>query len=403
MSFCINPNCPQPINKETMLFCQSCGSQLLLDERYRVISEIGKGGFGKTYEVIDCHFDDQRLKVLKVLRISEPKYIELFQREAQVLAQLKHPGIPQVEPDGYFTVQVRNSPENLHCLVMEKIEGLNLKEYIMRRGSPIKEKLAIQWLIELVEILKEVHNNNFFHRDIKPSNIMLRSNSQLVLIDFGSVREVTATYMNKKSAGEITGFMSAGYTPMEQMNGKALPQSDFFALGRSFVYLLTAKDPHEFDDSYSNGFQWRETAPHVSPIFADFLDYLMARSPHNRPQSAEIILQELKAIFHNLYLSKSTLPSQSTANIQSPEKTKVFSDSTVKASTQPQITSFLEPAFIVRCQEELTEFIGPMASIICQRILNKNPQITPAEYITALAQKIPNKSQSAAFQNRLLK
>jgi serine/threonine protein kinase len=186
---------------------------------------------------------------------------------------------------------------------MEKIEGLNLQQYIQKRGSPIDQKFALQWLTQLVNILQEVHNQNFFHRDIKPSNIMLKVDGQLVLIDFGTAREITETFVAKQALGQVTGVISAGYTPPEQLNGQAVPQSDFFALGRTFVYLLTATDPSKLYDSYIDQLRWRDTAPGVSPQFADFLDRLMARFPNQRPQNAEVILQQLEEINRSLYSS----------------------------------------------------------------------------------------------------
>ena len=102
------------------------------------------------------------LRVLKVLSHNWPKYIELFEREAQVLSHLNHPGIPKVEPDNYFIYHPHNSSEPLHCLVMEKIEGLNLLEYTVRRKTVIKQKRAIHWLIQLITILQEVHRKNGF-------------------------------------------------------------------------------------------------------------------------------------------------------------------------------------------------------------------------------------------------
>ncbi|MEW6492250.1 MAG: bifunctional serine/threonine-protein kinase/formylglycine-generating enzyme family protein [Cyanobacteriota bacterium] len=178
MSLCINPNCPKPENSDNLLFCTNCGSELLLEGRYRVTRQLGAGGFGRTYEVNDRNTP----KVLKVLIKNDAKYVELFQREAEVLSKLNHPGIPQVEAEGYFTVFPRNSTEPLHCLVMERIEGMNLEEYLQQRGNrPINQKLALQWLTELATVLDVVHSQNFFHRDIKPSNIMLKPDGNLAL------------------------------------------------------------------------------------------------------------------------------------------------------------------------------------------------------------------------------
>jgi serine/threonine protein kinase len=427
MSICINPNCLNPENKDTALFCQSCGSELLLDGRYRVTQELGGGGFGKTYEVIDCAVPTisapiNALKVLKVLSHNHPKYVELFQREAHFLARLNHPGIPRVDNDAYFTFQPHNSPEPVHCLVMEKIEGLDLKEYMSRRGSCIKQKQALQWLIQIAAILREIHSQHFFHRDIKPSNIMLRANGQLVLIDFGTAREVTETYMSKQSAGQVTGLFSAGYSPPEQLNGQAVPQSDFFALGRTFVYLLTGKHPNEFYDSYTDRLNWRESVPGISPLLADCIDHLMARLPSQRPQSTEVLLKELEDIYKILYGTDSisqtrgvTPPTTSPPPAVEPAHSKPTELGTSPPSPLPPIPplddleriSFereqtLSPLFIDRCQHELANTIGPMAAIICQRLLKKQSQLSAAEFVQALAAKIPDPKQAEEFQKRLL-
>jgi WD40 repeat protein len=294
MSFCINPVCPQPQNTGSQLFCQSCGSELLLEGRYRVIGLLGGGGFGKTYELVAR---DGTRKVLKVLLHNYAKAVSLFQQEAQVLTQMQHPGIPK--GDGYFTFLANNAIDPLHCLVMEKIEGLNLEQYLTQRQfRPINQNLAIEWLQQLFKILQQVHYQNFFHRDIKPSNIMLKGDGQLVLIDFGAAREVTSTYIAKQAAGQVTGITSPGYTPPEQMNGQAVLTSDFFAMGRTFVYLLTGKTPTDRDiyDPNSDEVRWRGFAPEVSPAFADLVDDLMKRSPSQRPQSSHEVLQRLLAI-----------------------------------------------------------------------------------------------------------
>ncbi|MDE5086723.1 MAG: serine/threonine protein kinase, partial [Trichodesmium sp. St16_bin2-tuft] len=109
MSYCLNPNCPDPrdpLNGGRRTCCQ-CGSELVLQNRYRIVKPLGSGGFGKTYLV-----EDQGIqKVLKVLLKSHPKAISLFQQEAQVLISLRNPGIPKIEEDGYFTFLPADSEE----------------------------------------------------------------------------------------------------------------------------------------------------------------------------------------------------------------------------------------------------------------------------------------------------
>ncbi|MCT7974688.1 serine/threonine-protein kinase [Laspinema olomoucense] len=301
MSYCINPYCPRPadpLNANNRI-CRQCGSELVVAGRYRIVKLLGTGGFGQTFEVDDRGFP----KVLKVLTEQNPKAITLFKQEAAVLQRLRHPGIPAVEPGGYFTFTPRYSKTPVHCLVMEKIQGQNLEEWLGNRNyEPITQQQAVGWLLQLTEILHQVHNQQYFHRDIKPANIMLRDpaqikafgTEQLTLIDFGSARAVSGTYLAKMAVGQQgTVISSKGYAPPEQENGKPVPQSDFFGLGRTFVQLLTGKHPLDFYDPLNDELRWRQAAPHISPKLADFIDELMARLPGKRPQSTEVILQRL--------------------------------------------------------------------------------------------------------------
>ena len=307
MSLCINPNCSKPEHPQNSnnLHCQSCGSELLLEGRYRVMQLLSdNSGFGKIY-IAEAQGNPKILKVLKEHLNNNAKAVELFQKEAKVLAQLKHPGIPKV--DSYFQYQTKNGLI-LHCIVMEKIEGLNLEEWLKQQGNhPISEQQAIAWLKQLAEILHLVHENQYFHRDIKPANIMLRRDGQLVLIDFGTAREATYTYLAKLGAGnQITAVVSAGYTPAEQMNFQAVQQSDFFALGRTFVHLLTGQHPLKFYDAHNDVFRWREAA-NISPILADFIDNLMAQKPGDRPENTQVLLQRIKELAQKLGKRKSSL------------------------------------------------------------------------------------------------
>ncbi|MFM8007926.1 MAG: protein kinase domain-containing protein, partial [Dolichospermum sp.] len=131
------------------------------------------------------------------------------------------------------------------------------------------EVQAIAWLKQLLEIIALVHNQKYLHRDIKPSNIMIRPDGQLVLIDFGTAREITKTYL--VNGGGITAISSSGYSPLEQMRGQAIPQSDFFALGRTFVFLLTGYQPGELYDHNLNILKWQHHANHISPLLLDLI------------------------------------------------------------------------------------------------------------------------------------
>jgi serine/threonine protein kinase len=272
---------------------------LLIQGRYRVIDRIGGGGFGDIFEVDD----GGTIEVLKVLNLdkfhdsnTKQKAANLFQREAEFLMKQRHPGIPRVEKDGYFTWS-EGSSKPLPCLVMEKIPGQNLQEWMQARGNqPITAESAIDWLTQLTKILDLLHQQQYFHRDIKPSNIMLKPDGQLVLVDFGAVREVTETYLRQQKENYTgTAIISAGYTPSEQAEGHAVPQSDFFALGRTFVYLLTGKSPIELPKNSENGeLIWRDKATDVPPHLVDLIDRMMAPFFCKRPQNCQEILQILE-------------------------------------------------------------------------------------------------------------
>lgn len=320
MSLCINPRCPQPNHADngTQAHCAACGSSLLLQGRYRVMRLISQQtGFGQIYEAYDQNIP----KILKVLKPSynhNQKVVDLFRREGEVLSRLNHPGVPRIEPRGYFHYFPQDSSEPCHCLIMEKIDGPDLKQWMVQQGNhPISEKQAILWLTQLTDVLHLIHRQNYFHRDIKPDNIMLRPSGQLVLVDFGAAREMTQTYLAQLGDSGITTVSSAGYTPPEQEQGQAVPQSDFYAMGRTLIYLVTARAPNDpaIYDSRTNQFNWRPYAPQISAALADLIDQLTATAAANRPQTTQAILEALAQV--RLAPDPAT-PTQSAAPIPPP-------------------------------------------------------------------------------------
>jgi eukaryotic-like serine/threonine-protein kinase len=190
---------------------------------------------------------------------------------------------------------------------MEKIEGDNLHSYIKKRGRPIDGEMATRWLIELLLILQQVHNQGILHRDIKPQNIILKPDGKLALIDFGAVTEGTgtqvATEMSKSGGtkaatqtGGGTSIWTRGYAPIEQINGEAVPQSDFFGLGRTFVFLLTGKEPTDrtIYDASNDELKWQSHASGVSPHLAKTIDHMISRLARDRPINAQVILQQIE-------------------------------------------------------------------------------------------------------------
>jgi len=113
---------------------------------------------------------------------------------------------------------------------MEKIAGANLQDWLKNRGRPISQEQALNWLKQLSEILDQVHRLNYFHRDIKPHNIMCKPNGQLVLIDFGTAREVSATYFAKVGQGQNVLVL---FPPATRRRNKLMAR-----LFRSRIFLL---------------------------------------------------------------------------------------------------------------------------------------------------------------------
>ncbi|MBD2533727.1 tetratricopeptide repeat protein [Nostoc flagelliforme FACHB-838] len=243
---------------------------------------------------------------MKVLKWNTPKLVKLIEQESISLRLIHHPSIPKSTLDDFFTF-VPTSPLTLYCLVMDKIEGENLEQWSESNGA-ISQSLALEWLQQLVEILDTVHRTEFFHRDIKPSNIILQPDHKLALVDFGTTRRVTNTYLAKVSGSggtdtgiggryEITAVITPRYTPLEQIEGQAVPQSDFFALGRTFVQLVTGIQLMDFPkDNQTGNLIWRDKALQIDKPLADFIDELMAFLPGQRPQTTKVILQRLEEL-----------------------------------------------------------------------------------------------------------
>jgi serine/threonine protein kinase/predicted amidohydrolase len=299
-------------------------------------------GFGVVYEVFEG-FTAKILKVLQEKWNNEPKALELFKREYDVLLELSRQnvtGVPQA--DAYFQYSTREG-KTLHCLVMEKVEGINLEQWL-KQYDKLSQKRALKWLREITLILDKIHQQNWLHRDIKPPNIMLRNSGELVLIDFGTAREETQTYHQKVKGQQVTGITSAGYTPNEQQHGQAVIQSDFYALGRTFVHLLTGKHPLEIYDAVNDVLSWREETENIHPLLLDFIDELMGRLPKNRPANTRFILQRLDEIEQQLKLPPTTpkRPSPPAPNPQ-PVVTKKQPPVIPKINSSPPVSPVAVP------------------------------------------------------------
>jgi len=315
---CINPHCASPIRAWGNNFCQCCGTPLRLHDRYIPLHQLGAGGFARIYTIWDEQTETE--KILKVLVEPSAKALELFDQEAGVLMSLRHPGIPIVEQGDYFYLQKEELNTGkvwrLPCLVMEKINGETLAEILVAHPQGCPVQWVINWLEQATDILWELHRQNIIHRDIKPSNLMLRENGQLVMIDFGGAKQIDPTWQNytasplntsannsinsHKPAEKIdkgsTRLFSPGYSPPEQVRGKEVgPYTDFYALGRTFIHLLTGKPPWDLEDPLTGEMRWRHLV-NINADLADLLTDLVNVNINRRPQTATEIQLRLAKI-----------------------------------------------------------------------------------------------------------
>ena len=334
MSYCINPTCPNPQNTNSEKFCLSCGSKLLLKERYRAIKPIGQGGFSRTFLARDEDKPSQPFCVIKQFypqaqgTSTLAKAIELFNHEAMRLEELgKHRQIPELL--AYFTQDDRQ------YLLQEFIDGLNLGQELQQNG--VYNETQIQhFLNELLRILQFCHQKQIIHRDIKPENIIRRQNppklkGQIVLVDFGASKVVTQASMNQTG----TSIGSPEYVAPEQMRGKALFSSDIYSLGVTCIHLLTGKSPFDLYDINNDVWLWRNyLGASINDSLGNILDKMLATTPARRYQTVDEVLKDLNAL--------PTLISQ-TGNVVKPVPTaSIPTPPTIVSSSPSQIDDELE-------------------------------------------------------------
>lgn len=209
----------------------------VLQNRYEVIKVLGVGGMGAVYLTQDLRFSGvTRLCALKEMISTTPDphvrrlAVQSFMREANILVQLNHPGIPQIYD--FFTEGVRS------YLAMEYVKGSDLEEVLENTQGMLKEEIVVDWAIQVCDVLMYLHGRDpaIVFRDLKPSNIMLRDQNKIALIDFGIAK---AFEVGQK--GTMIG--TEGYSPPEQYKGVADPRGDVYALGATMHHLLTKRDP----------------------------------------------------------------------------------------------------------------------------------------------------------------
>jgi outer membrane protein assembly factor BamB len=262
-----------------------------LQNRYQIQGVLGVGGMGSVYGARDLRFPNvtKLVAVKEILNLApDPTVREMivktFEREANILATLSHPAIPQIYD--YFTQGDRS------FLVQEYIEGKDLEAFLGDVPGLLAEDVVADWTIQLCDVLSFLHTHEpdpIVFRDLKPSNVMLDQHHRIRLIDFGIARAFAAG-----QKGTMIG--TEGYSPPEQYRGEASPPGDIYALGATLHHLLTKQDPRlEPPFSFAER-PLRKLNPGVSPEFDAIVATALNYNPSERFASAQAMKEAVVSL-----------------------------------------------------------------------------------------------------------
>lgn len=248
---------------------------MFLQNRYEILGLIGSGGMSDVYKA-RCHKLDRlvAIKVLKENLSNDENFVAKFKMEAQSAAGLSHPNIVSV----YDVVD----EGNLHYIVMELIEGITLKNYILKKGRlEIREAVGIA--IQVAQGIAAAHEQNIIHRDIKPQNMLISRDGKVKVADFGIARLVTAQTQGSMAVGSVH-YIS----PEQARGGYSDARSDIYSLGITMYEMVTGHLPFEGDNAVSVALAHVEepiTRPsHYNPEIPVSLENIIMKCTAKRPE-----------------------------------------------------------------------------------------------------------------------
>ena len=251
----------------------------IVQNRYRIAKLVGQGGFGAVYRAWDLNVNQP--VALKENLATEAEAQRQFEREATLLAGLRHPSLPRVTD--HFVI-----PDQGQYLVMDFVEGQSLGDLLNERGGPLTEAEALPWMRQVCDALSYLHARTppIIHRDIKPDNIIIGSDGRAVLVDFGISKVFEADNRTTVGAKAIT----PGYSPPEQYGLHSTDgRSDIYALAATLYRVLTGQMPPESVVIMAAGVRLtpaHEINPAVSPATAAAITRGMAPLMAERTGSA---------------------------------------------------------------------------------------------------------------------
>jgi serine/threonine protein kinase len=252
----------------------------LIGGRYRLGPRLGKGSQGEIHVARDDKAKSSTDELIVVKRLAPRggswKSFELFEREAKVLSQLRHAGVPR-------HIATIEEPAGTFNLVMQRVPGDNLRDLTARRRLSEFELRDV--LVRCLEILDYLHTRTpaVVHRDIKPSNIMRQPDGKISLVDFGGVLDAA------REGGGSTIVGTYGYMAPEQLHGQVTPATDIYALGATMVALAGGIEP---EDVPRKGLRMNldKHLPALEPSFRAALTAMTDPDPDKRPQRARDVV-----------------------------------------------------------------------------------------------------------------
>ena len=272
----------------------SDNNAVILNDRYEMQQRIGRGGMADVYLARDILLD--RLVAIKVLfpeYATDPAFVERFRREAQSAANLNHPNIVSVYDWG--------RSNNTYFMAMEYVPGRTLAEALHDVGQ-ITAMKAAEVGIEVAAALSFAHRGNVVHRDIKPGNILIGSNGQLKVADFGIARALgSAADSNLTQVGAVMGT-AAYLSPEQAQGGQPDPRSDLYSLGIVLYEMVGGRVPFSGDNPVSIAYKQVHGAPQplnqlasdVPRAFEAIVARLLAKDPDLRYATAEAVRDDLR-------------------------------------------------------------------------------------------------------------
>lgn len=308
----------------------------LLGNRYEILEQLGGGGMAIVYKGRDTFLN--RLVTVKILRpefTCDGDFVNRFRREAQAVASLSHPNIVSI-----FDVGREN---HVHYLVMEYVEGDNLKNLIRAEGALPQERV-VQIARQMVEALQHAHENNIVHRDVKPQNILITAAGRAKLTDFGIAREATTATLTQTD----TVLGSVHYLSPEQARGETADQrSDLYSLGIVMYEMATGVLPFQGETPMGVALKHiREVPalpsslnPSVSPVLERIITRAMAKNIAGRYNTARVLLMDLDGLSGQAFQDSGAMsqPDEFATRVINPVKKRADYEPPVeKAVTAPR-------------------------------------------------------------------